>query len=240
MRLRELRRGRFLFIMTIAMGLALLTGRSQAGPAQGSALILDDFEFYDGTDALRMTWSVVEPESPLAVVDLECSEPTDWPTDFCGSHNNQGVAADGAHFLRLNYLLGTTIARMVWSGNPDWTGYKWLSFYYRGQCCGQSDPANLRVELVANGGSDVLSSPLVTNATQCDANMVPPEYLACDWSVLDWNIQGWSGLSNVSELRVVMTGDEGQGRFFIDEIQLRDTPVPVVQKSWGAIKAMYR
>jgi hypothetical protein len=236
----KLRRGRFLFVSTVAMGLALLVCGSQAALAQGSALMLDDFEFYNGTDALRLTWSVVEPESPLAVVDLECSLATDWPTSFCSGHYNQGEAAGGAHFLRLNYLLGTTIARMTWSGDPDWTGYKWLTLYYRGESEGQAAPADLTLQLVANGGSDVLTSPPVSNATQCEAKWTPPDWLDCNWAVADWNIEGWSGLSNVSELRIVLTGEEGQGRFFVDEIQLRDTPVPVVQKSWGAIKAMYR
>ncbi len=236
----ELRRGRFMFVTIVAIGLALLTANSQAGPAQGSSLILDDFEFYDGTDALRLTWNVVEPEN--AVVDLECSYSTDWPVSFCENHYNQGEAADGVHFLRVNYLLGTTVARMVWSGNPDWTGYKWLSLYYRGTSFETSAPADFRVELVANGGSDVLQSPSVINATQCDANMVPPDVVACDWSVFDWNIQGWSGLDNVSELRIVLTGDEvgGQGRLFVDEIQLRERPVPVTLSSWGGVKAMYR
>ncbi len=231
-----LQRGRSLFALLIGSGLVLAAGSSYAGPT-GTPLLIDDYEAYADTDDLRAVWSVLDPTR--AVVDLECGSPDDWDVSHCQYHGNLGPAAEGAHYMSIRYLEGTAVARMAWSGSPDWSDFKWISVYYRGEPYEQSDLASMQIQLIANGGSDVLSSPVLPGVTQCDPN---ESIFYCDWSVYDWNVQGWTGLSNVGEMRITVTTGlgEGNGRLFIDSIMLGDVPVPVDRMSWGSVKAMYR
>jgi hypothetical protein len=231
-----LQRGRLLFIATMTVGVLFVTGISHAGPAPGDSLILGDFEAYMSTDEVRADWSILEPE--LASLDLECGTASDWPVGWCASHSNSGPSVEGNHYLRINYLLGTTIARLLVNGDGDWSGWPYARIWYRGRPWAQNGPADMQITLIGNGGAHVLNSPVVVGATDCVNNA---SIIFCDWSYFDLDLRGWPGLVDVDEVQIMFSTTEGNGELYIDSLQLRThSPIPVEPTSWGSIKAMYR
>lgn len=231
-----LHRGRLLFIATMAVGLLLLSGKSYAGPPPGDSLIVGDFEAYMSTDEVRADWEILEPVD--ATLDLECGNASDWPTEWCTSHSNSGPSAEGNHYLRINYLLGTTVARMVVNGMSDWSEWPFLRVWYRGRPWGANGLADLQIVLIGNNGAHMLSSPVVTNATDC---MYNSSIIYCDWSYFDMDLRGWPGLVDVDEVRIMLSEGDGNGELYLDSLQLRThSPIPVENTSWGSLKAIYR
>jgi hypothetical protein len=215
---------------------ALWAGGAQA-KALGDSLIIADFESYANTDEVRADWEVLEPV--LATLDLECGDASDWPVEWCGGHSTEGPASEGAHYLRINYLAGTTVARMIVNGMSDWTGWPFLRIYMRGRPYEFNGLADVQVSIIGNGGAHVLDAPLQVGATRCPPD---PDYiLRCKWSFFDVDLRGWPGISDVDEVRIVISEGDGDGRLYFDSVGLRThSPIPVQNSSWGSIKAMYR
>jgi hypothetical protein len=225
-----------LFIATVALGLLFVNGISYAGPPPGDSLIIGDFEAYMDTDEVRADWSILEPID--ATLDLECGDASDWPESWCASHSNSGPSAEGYHYLRINYLLGTTVARLVVNGMSDWTEWPFLRTWYRGRPWSQNGLADMEIIIIGNGGAHILTSPLVPGATDCVHN---DSIIYCDWSYFDMDMRGWPGLVDVDEVRIMLSEGDGNGELYIDSLQLRNhSPIPVESASWGLIKAMYR
>jgi len=238
----RLQRGQSLLAGAVVWCLALLfAGGAYAGPPPGDSLMVADFEAYTDTDELRADWDIIDPPAdPQVTLDLECSDGSYPPGTHCYDHHYDGPAGEGNQYLRINYLLGVTVARLTVNGMSDWSGWPFLRIYYRGRPWGQNGLADMQIVLIGNGGANVLSSPLAENATDCSASTSDP--LMCDWSFFDMDLRGWPGLVDVDEVRIVVSGPgEGNGRLYIDGMQLRTySPVPVRAASWGAVKAMYR
>ncbi len=232
----KLQRGRFLFTAIVALGLFAAAGGAMAQcEYYPDSMAVEDFEFYADTDELRMTWVIIDESKATVDLAIDGTAP--------------GSAYDGTQYLRLNYLTSTAVGRMLVDPPQDWSCYDYLRIAYRGrpgyygEPCGEANgSANLRIQLVGDGGSSVILKPTagpVVNATQCSCY---DGYPYCPWKVLYVKMSPlWPGKDSVEQLDLLLTDFERNGELYIDEIWLlKDAPVPVETSSWGAIKALYR
>jgi hypothetical protein len=230
-----LQRGRFLAVAVCVVGLGLVAGGANADSAVKDWL--DCYESYMTSTDLRSVWTI--HEQPTMTLDLECDSSRPCPNSWCDTHNTEGSAweTDGCQYMRLNYLTGTTVARMVVDPPQDWSDRDFVSFYYRGRWSFYNGPATLQLQMEGNGAS-TFYGPEIVAATQCD---YVPEEPECPWLKYSAYIGLWEGRYAITQVDlVVKDADMGGGRLYIDCVNRHLDPTPTEPATWGRLKALYR
>ncbi len=186
---------------------------------------IDDFETYAGHTELRGAWST----TPNNFISLQVTGSPD------------GDPHSGNQYLRSDYLDSFApydgIISYYFIKEQDWSGYKTLTLWYRGRDALYNARQNFQVQLKDQFGG-YFFGPEIESATQCTAD---PLY--CEWQEYVMGIESWAERAFAQEVHLMILGvpDYGNGRFYIDKIELSENPpVSVEPESWSSIKVMFR
>jgi len=231
----KLRTGRFLAVAILAVALALGAGAT-SGECQTKDW-LDCYEDYIDSDLLRETWELIPPPGTSASLDLECDSFKSCPNPWCDVHNTEGSAFEGCQYMRINYLTGTVIGRMV-VNEQDWSDLDFVSFFYRGRSYFFNYAADIQLCLEGYNGAETLCGPLLVGETECGILGQGEE---CPWKKYSMYIGDWPGRFNVTQVDIVIEDAQtGGGRLYIDCVHRHVDPTPVDKTTWGRIKSLYR
>ncbi|GEM_PF-1529231 len=187
--------------------------------------LVDDFETYADNTELRNAW-LTTPNNFIWLMST-------------GSADGEPFA--GEQYMRSDYLDSFTpfdgIISRYFDKEQDWSAYKTLTIRYRGRDALYNARQDFQIQLKDSYGG-TFDGPIVANATQCTAD---PLY--CEWEEYVMGIEGWAERGFAKEIHMMILGvpDYGNGRFYIDTIELSENPpVSVESESWSGIKAMFR